>query len=710
MGRPNVNWNVGIAAEKQSTYTSKAVKAGIPFASQVTEPNTKYIIKYDFDLGGEKVTIPEDCILDFEGGTVTNGDVVSNNTILTGIVPKNARLLGSFVSPEGETLTYNQYKLNTFHESHIESFLTNRGSITQMRGYSIGAFGVDDNYIYQLIYKTNSAKIVVFSREFTYIGITAIQSNHCNACFVAKGVLYIGTGSNNLCLYKDTATIVSNAIGGSATTMDSMTLEGCNFYFSYDDKRNQFLTGSSETMYIYDESFNLIDTITSAFPGILDYVKSVYGEDMNILKNGGFVKDGVLVMCSAIHKESSNDYLIPVIVHYDLYNEKVIYFNTEISTTIKYSEGEGCCSIDNGYMVVLRESLLESADGSFADFRYISFTTDNNYQNHQMSEVWVDNTYKGVSTGQKNFPFKRIDEVVTGDNSAVIIHLKDTGNPYYIATQKEIASDLKIVGDSEGKVDLYYACTFTISRLVLENIKLYKYVAGDKEIEINQGSIELNNVESNIIIRLYRSSLTATDSVINKSVYMYDVSSVEASGTTFNISDGGTFVIYNIGYVKASGCTFNVVNVFNMMQQLCYNVTYKEQFLASNTFNITGKLVDSSTSYNVVRETIYNLDGYNTVMAVINAIQTITKDGQIVLNITKDLSSVGIAEGEYYIDTNKRLVCKTQRVAGFAVAANSVRVGDIMYRTDLNKVVYVSAVDYSNNTVTIKYLSEETPT
>ena len=80
MGRPNVNWSVGNATEKHSTYTSKAVKAGIPFASQVTEPNTKYIIKYDFNLGGESVEIPENCILEFQGGSVSNGTLVGDGT------------------------------------------------------------------------------------------------------------------------------------------------------------------------------------------------------------------------------------------------------------------------------------------------------------------------------------------------------------------------------------------------------------------------------------------------------------------------------------------------------------------------------------------------------------------------------------------------------------------------------------------------------
>lgn len=47
------------------------------FASQVTEPNTIYVIQYDFVLDGD-VTIPANCILEFDGGSLNNGVVTLN--------------------------------------------------------------------------------------------------------------------------------------------------------------------------------------------------------------------------------------------------------------------------------------------------------------------------------------------------------------------------------------------------------------------------------------------------------------------------------------------------------------------------------------------------------------------------------------------------------------------------------------------------------
>lgn len=41
---------------------------------------TRYIIKYDYDLCGAKITIPEGCILDFHGGTINNGQIKLSKT------------------------------------------------------------------------------------------------------------------------------------------------------------------------------------------------------------------------------------------------------------------------------------------------------------------------------------------------------------------------------------------------------------------------------------------------------------------------------------------------------------------------------------------------------------------------------------------------------------------------------------------------------
>ena len=47
----------------------------------INKENTIYEIRYDFDLNSAEITIPEGCILTFQGGKFSNGNIVGNNTI-----------------------------------------------------------------------------------------------------------------------------------------------------------------------------------------------------------------------------------------------------------------------------------------------------------------------------------------------------------------------------------------------------------------------------------------------------------------------------------------------------------------------------------------------------------------------------------------------------------------------------------------------------
>ena len=77
------------------------LKKDKPFADQIDgNPNTIFEIRYDFDLGGEEVEIPEGCVLKFEGGSLRNGTLVGNGTELVNLKKsfKNVILDSTFVS------------------------------------------------------------------------------------------------------------------------------------------------------------------------------------------------------------------------------------------------------------------------------------------------------------------------------------------------------------------------------------------------------------------------------------------------------------------------------------------------------------------------------------------------------------------------------------------------------------------------------------
>lgn len=65
-------------------YLRKNVVEGknVLLQKMIAKANTIYIIQYDYDLNGQEVVIPEGCILQFEGGSINNGTINGNNSII----------------------------------------------------------------------------------------------------------------------------------------------------------------------------------------------------------------------------------------------------------------------------------------------------------------------------------------------------------------------------------------------------------------------------------------------------------------------------------------------------------------------------------------------------------------------------------------------------------------------------------------------------
>lgn len=55
------------------------VKKNYLYQDMINKSNTIYEIRYDFDLNGKEITIPEGCVLDFQGGSFNNGTIKGNN-------------------------------------------------------------------------------------------------------------------------------------------------------------------------------------------------------------------------------------------------------------------------------------------------------------------------------------------------------------------------------------------------------------------------------------------------------------------------------------------------------------------------------------------------------------------------------------------------------------------------------------------------------
>lgn len=62
--------------------STKSAKRNILTPAMINQPNTIYEIRYDFDLNGETINVPENCTLKFEGGSLSNGTLNLNNSVI----------------------------------------------------------------------------------------------------------------------------------------------------------------------------------------------------------------------------------------------------------------------------------------------------------------------------------------------------------------------------------------------------------------------------------------------------------------------------------------------------------------------------------------------------------------------------------------------------------------------------------------------------
>lgn len=95
----NVQWNY-VASLIGTNYDYIMLPDVNNLIGQIKESNSYYEIREDYDLGNQTLRIPENCILDFKGGSISNGTIVFNNTTLIGNVRVKSEIKGSLANEE----------------------------------------------------------------------------------------------------------------------------------------------------------------------------------------------------------------------------------------------------------------------------------------------------------------------------------------------------------------------------------------------------------------------------------------------------------------------------------------------------------------------------------------------------------------------------------------------------------------------------------
>ena len=124
---------------RKNIQSSKNVLA----QSNINTANTVYVIRYDYDLNGATLTCPENSVLYFDGGSISNGTLKSQKTIIVNPVPSDC-YYGIFYNTDG--MRYNKdFKVAKasidcvdpiipYSEQYINNCLTNarKSSIDKM--------------------------------------------------------------------------------------------------------------------------------------------------------------------------------------------------------------------------------------------------------------------------------------------------------------------------------------------------------------------------------------------------------------------------------------------------------------------------------------------------------------------------------------------------------------------------------------------------
>lgn len=67
-------------SSQKCVFRTVVLKSDLSLLSQMQQEYTKYVIKWNFDLGGNALDVPVGCILVFDGGQLSNGSIHWNDT------------------------------------------------------------------------------------------------------------------------------------------------------------------------------------------------------------------------------------------------------------------------------------------------------------------------------------------------------------------------------------------------------------------------------------------------------------------------------------------------------------------------------------------------------------------------------------------------------------------------------------------------------
>lgn len=124
---------------------------GILTQDMINQANTIYEIRYNFDLNGATITIPENCTLKFEGGGLANGEIVLDNTTINSSDRKifeEVTFSGTVFSQVFEITWFVDQYLNAFQEQEVSIDSSVQINKALSSGAKLFHFDLNNKYFY----------------------------------------------------------------------------------------------------------------------------------------------------------------------------------------------------------------------------------------------------------------------------------------------------------------------------------------------------------------------------------------------------------------------------------------------------------------------------------------------------------------------------------------------------------------------------------
>lgn len=513
----------------------------------VNQPHTIYMIQYDYDLNGATIRIPEGCVFDFQGGSLSNGFIAGNNTAIISVDRKifsNIKFLNSLFS--------NAFKVEWFGaivSDNIDSSFAFNEALANVS--NVEANGEIYYLEYPIVINSDYKTLKCKGRLLCKYGINGIESN-ARYLNIQINQLISDYSPDNL--YGDTlgSGIKINNNFNSVISIDFITnfkygihlcpriIEGgervsgiqyVKFNFSQITAYTCILmdvdvvTDTPGSLWITESQFN--GGRLKGFNGIsfIGYEESVSEINGHVFNSIGFEK----IYNPIALKKCVNSRFLNLRMSEDIYGE--YYLNLENCSRLYFdiksnSIGDKVRIINSPFITVNDDSIVLPLTGvRNSSFRYATLDDDckyiiNKINSHTIfsDDIVVDNntyiTPSDLVTKIDDVNYSSIHKkihILNGETTINIGHVRGLDRvPYCLFIYNpnnfnySILSDGRVIYRSSKSMDYIYlyidktgykACSSVIgNKIRLTQLKYYKLIDSSKLNSYNKFNLSVNRI------------------------------------------------------------------------------------------------------------------------------------------------------------------------------------------------------------------------